>query len=89
MFAHDQSDRALPAGQPRRTPLTDHYERDVIVIVPQFRSTLVSRSVLAAHIVLGVASVQMAQMMDSGEDHAHSGEMSNAVTIHAGARQRN
>lgn len=30
------------------------------------------------------AQNEMAQMMDSGEDHAHSGEMSNAVTIHAG-----
>lgn len=30
------------------------------------------------------AQNQMAEMMDSGDDHAHSGEMSNAVTIHAG-----
>lgn len=30
------------------------------------------------------AQEEMAQMMDSGEGHAHSGEMGNAVTIHAG-----
>ena len=30
------------------------------------------------------AQDQMAEMMESGDDHAHSGEMSNAVTIHAG-----
>jgi uncharacterized cupredoxin-like copper-binding protein len=30
------------------------------------------------------AQDEMAEMMDSGDDHAHSGEMSNAVTIHGG-----
>lgn len=30
------------------------------------------------------AQDQMAEMMDSGDDHAHSGDMGNAVTIHAG-----
>lgn len=30
------------------------------------------------------AQDQMAEMMESGDDHAHSGDMSNAVTIHAG-----
>lgn len=30
------------------------------------------------------AQEEMAEMMDAGEDHAHSGEMSNAITIHAG-----
>lgn len=30
------------------------------------------------------AQNEMAEMMDSGEDHAHSGDMGNAVTIHAG-----
>lgn len=30
------------------------------------------------------AQNEMAEMMESGDDHAHSGEMSNAVTIHGG-----
>ncbi|MDX1619998.1 MAG: plastocyanin/azurin family copper-binding protein [Nitriliruptorales bacterium] len=30
------------------------------------------------------AQQEMAEMMESGDDHAHSGEMSNAVTVHAG-----
>ena len=36
--------------------------------------------------VLGdeAAQEQMAEMMQGGDDHAHSGEMSNAVTVHAG-----